>query len=79
MLSMCIHVHVCVFKSSGSAKVLGKSHGLGIMHKAMCDVIPQHFKEHERGLGTQSIVFTVSTFCFWQDADTLCPAVQLCG
>jgi len=41
------------------------------MHGHLC-------MEHEGGLGARSAVFTVH-FLFWQDADSLCPAIQLCG
>ena len=71
-------MHVCTCRSTGGNKVhrtiascikpcVAQLHN---MHGHLC-------KEHEGELGARCAVFTVH-FLFWQDADTLCPAIELC-
>ena len=65
MLSMCI-VHVCVCSEAvGVPKYKEQLHELGIMHKSMCDVTPQHLcKEHVRAWCTvYSVHFLFSAGC----------------
>ena len=74
-MCMCVHAEALVVTkyivrtiTSSIKPCVAQLHN---MHGHLC-------KEHEGGLGARSAVFTVH-FLFWQDADSLCPAIQLCG